>query len=170
LVFALGYQKVKDFDYINEFKGFSDADNGLSFIVDSTQQVYEFFGKDVTRGELITDEGSMNQFNASGAMDISPNVSFGVALNYWSGKSDYNLNFTQTDTENNFPTFPADFYQYKENRIINTEYSGFNVVLAAMYRLKRLARIGISYSSPVTFNVNEKFSNPASRNSPILHL
>jgi long-subunit fatty acid transport protein len=162
LVFALGYQKVKDFDYINEFKGLSDADNGLSFIVDSTQQVHDFFGKDVTRGELITDEGSMNQFNASGAIDISPNVSFGLALNYWSGKSDYNLNFTQTDTEDNFPTFPADFYQYKENRIINTEYSGFNVVLAAMYRLKRLARIGISYSSPVTFNVNEKFSNPAS--------
>jgi long-subunit fatty acid transport protein len=161
LVFGLGYQKVKDFDYFNEFKGLSDSDNGLSFIVDTTEQAHDFFGKDLTRGELITDEGSMDQFNLSGAIDISPNVSFGLGLNYWNGKSDYNLSFIQTDTEDNFQNFPADFYEYKENRIINSEYSGFNVVLAAMYRLKRLARIGISYSSAIRFNVNEKYANPA---------
>lgn len=162
LVFALGYQRVKDFDYINEFQGVSNADNDLSFILDSTNQVYDFFGENVTRGELITDEGSMNQYNLSGAIDISPNASFGVALNYWTGKSEYSLDFTQTDTENNFPDFPADFYQYQENRTINAEYSAFNVVLSGIYRIKRLARIGITYSTPLSFNVNENYINPAS--------
>lgn len=137
LVFALGYQKVKDFDYINEFEGASDADNGLSFIVDSTEQVYDFFGKNVTRGEFLQEEGSMDQYNLSGAIDISPNASFGVALNYWTGKSDYSLDFTQTDTENNFETFPADFHEYKENRTINADYSAFSAVLSGMYRIKR---------------------------------
>lgn len=162
LVFGLGYQRVKNFDYINEFQGVSNTDNNLSFILDSTNQVYDFFGKNVTRGELITDEGSMNQYNLSGAIDISPNASFGIALNYWTGKSDYSLDFTQTDTENNFENFPEDFYQYKENRTINSEYSAFSAVLSGIYRIKQLARIGITYSTPIKFNVNENYINPAS--------
>lgn len=157
LVFSLGYQKVKDFDYISQFRGISDADNGLSLPVDTTGQLYDFFGEDVQRGESITDEGGMNQYNLSGAIDISPNISFGMALNYWAGKSEYRLEFSQDDVQNNFTDFPADFDRYLETRSITADYSSFNAVLSGMYRLGRLARLGVTYATPMKFNINETY-------------
>lgn len=157
LVFSLGYQKVKDFDYINQFGGISDADNGLSLPVDTTGQLYDFFGKDLRRDEVITDEGSLNQYNLAGAIDISPNISVGLALNYWTGTSEYRLEFSQEDILNNFPDFPADFDRYTETRSITADYSAFSAVLSGLYRVGRSARVGFTYATPVKFNINETY-------------
>lgn len=157
LVFSLGYQKVKDFDYVNQFRGISAANNGLSLPVDSTGQLYDFFGKDLQRGEFITDEGGINQYNLSGAIDISPNVSVGLALNYWTGSSEYRLEFNQEDVQDSFNVFPADFDRYVETRSITADYSAFNAVLSGMYRLNRVARLGITYTTPLKFNINETY-------------
>ena len=83
LVFALGYQKVKDFDYTNEYKGISDKGSGsLTFYSDpnNPDSTYDFWGKDVQKQGLVTDDGSLNQWSFAGAIDVSPN-SFGRPFN-----------------------------------------------------------------------------------------
>ncbi len=163
LVFAFGYQRLKDFEYANQFRGISSAGTDrLSFVLDSTDNLYDFFNRPVQKQEYITDEGSINQWSIAGAMDVSPNMSVGASLNYWTGSSDYQLDFTQVDTFNNFNVFPADFNDYVENQTLLTKYSSFSLKLSGMFHAGRYARIGVGIDLPQTFSVKEDYRNSSS--------
>ncbi len=165
LVFAFGYQRLKDFEYANNFRGISSLPSDrLSFYLDTTNTVYNFGGKPVERQEYVSDEGTLNQWSFAGAMDVSPNISVGLSLNYWKGSSDYVQDFTQTDVFNNFPDalYPANFYDYLENRKILTTYSSFSAKLSGLFRAGRFARIGLGMELPQTFNVNEDYRSESS--------
>lgn len=162
MVLAFGFQKIKDFNEITRFSGISAADNGLSFQFDENGPVYDFFGQNVERAETVSDEGSMNQVHLSGAIDISPNSAVGLTLNYWSGRSEYNLQFDQDDPMDFFNIFPADFQNYSESRLLIAEYSAVNAVLSGMYRYRDRGQFALSIASPITFNINEEFNTTAS--------
>jgi long-subunit fatty acid transport protein len=158
LVFALGYQKVKDFDYTNEYFGVSDKGSGsLTFFSDpnNPDSTFDFWGKDVQKQGLVTDEGSLNQWSFAGAIDVSPNISVGLSMNYWTGKSEYSREFDQQDIFGNFQTFPADFDQYLETGYITTEYSSFNVKFGGMLKLGRIIRVGVGVDVPHTITAKE---------------
>ncbi|MCK4893038.1 MAG: hypothetical protein KAT07_03675, partial [Calditrichia bacterium] len=101
LVFALGYQKIKDFEYSNEYQGVSDTGTAwLSFDgvdINNPEDIYDFWGEDVVKTGLTTDDGSLEQWSLGGAIDISQNISLGMALNYWKGTSEYLVEFNQYD-------------------------------------------------------------------------
>ncbi|MFZ0390636.1 MAG: hypothetical protein WAN36_09255 [Calditrichia bacterium] len=160
LVFSLGYQRLKDFEYANEFTGMSAAGSDrLDFFLDSTDTVYPFYGEPAQKNEFSQDEGSLNQWSAAGAVDISPNISAGLALNYWTGSSDYQLDFSQVDVNDNFDStmYPANFYDYLENRRIQSSYSSFSMKLGGLFRAGRFARIGLGIQLPQTFTVKEDY-------------
>lgn len=165
LVFGFGYQRVKDFEYENEFKGISaQGTSRLSFEgVDpnNPDDTYDFFGRDVEKSGYITDEGSLNQWSFAGAVDVSPSVSLGLTMNFWTGESDYLQDFDQLDYNNNFDTYPADFDEYLENRKINSDYSSFGVKFGALFQTGKYARIGLGIESPQTFKVKEDYSSPS---------
>ncbi len=166
LVFALGYQKIKDFEYINDYTGTSSEGDsiwlGFSGIdPNNPDQVYDFFGLDVHKEGLVNDGGSMGQWSFAGAMDVSPNISVGVSLNYWRGKSEYTVDFLQTDVFGNFNTFPADFDSYTESRYITSKYSSFGLKLGALLRPNPATRIGVAMEIPQTFSVKEDYGYDA---------
>ncbi len=161
LVFALGYQRIRDFEYANEFIGVSNQrSDRLSFSgvdPDNPDDVYDFWGEDVQKEGFITDEGSINQLSAAGAIDVSPNISAGLALNFWSGSSEYFQEYFHRDIFDNFYIYPGDFDQYTENRTLFSKYSSFNVKFSTLIRLGRLARVGIAMDLPHSFTVEEDY-------------
>ncbi|UCF65644.1 MAG: outer membrane protein transport protein [bacterium] len=165
LVFALGYQKIKDFEYSNEYDGVSDSGTAwLSFDgvdVNNPDDVYDFWGQDMAKTGLVTDDGSLEQWSLGGAIDVSPNISLGLALNYWTGKSEYLVEFNQFDQFDLFNP-PADFSEYQETRYITSKYSSFNAKFGAMMRLGRIIRLGLGMDIPHTFTVSEDYGYDAS--------
>lgn len=165
LVFGFGYQKIKDFEYSNKYLGYSDQgtiprSNRLSFRgVDpnNPDDIYDFFGEPVQKEGYVTDDGSLNEWSAAGAIDVSPNISVGLGLNYWSGSSDYYDEFIQSDKLNNFSVFPADFAEYEEVRILSSKYSSFTMRLGSLFRLGRLMRLGLGIEIPQKINVKEDY-------------
>jgi long-subunit fatty acid transport protein len=165
LVFALGYQKTKDFEYANRFSGISSLGpaagvNNLSFSgVDpnNPEAVYDFFGEPVQKEGYVTDEGSLEEWAAAGAIDVSPNISLGLTLIYQSGSSDYYDEFNQWDDLNNFQIFPADFSSYYEQRILFSKYSSFNMRFGSLFHLGRFAKIGLGIEIPQSINVKEDY-------------
>lgn len=163
LVFALGYQKLRDFEYANNFRGISPlGTDQLSFYLDSTSTLYNFWGKDVQKEEYVSDGGSVNQWSAAVAVDVSPNVSVGATLNYWTGSSDYQQDFNQNDIYNLFTQYPANFNDYIEKRQLITKYSSFSLKLGGMFHAGRLARVGLSVDLPHSFNVRETYHDQSS--------
>ncbi len=162
LVFALGYQRVKDFDRVLDFKGFSAAGNDLFFEFDDGQGGTDtlFFDKNVNRSETASEEGSLNNWSIAGAMDISPNVSVGVSLNIWTGSSSYLFDFLQRDLNENYPpsAFPGDFNRYLLSQKIIGDYSAFQFKIGAMLRPVPSVRLGVNIVLPSTFNVVENFN------------
>jgi long-subunit fatty acid transport protein len=163
LVFALGYQKFKDFDYVNKFSGISsqgpaEGSNRLSFSgVDpnNPDEVYDFFGEPVQKTGYVTDEGSLEEWTA--AVDVSPNISVGASLIFNSGSSDYYDEFTQLDNLNNFQIYPADFHEYYEERIISSKYSSFKMRLGSLFHFSRFIRVGLGMEIPQKINVKEDY-------------
>ncbi len=167
LVFALGYQRVKSFEYANQFRGissvFSEAGaNRLTFLLDESGKEYNFWGEAVEKQEILSDEGNINQWSAAGAIDVSPNISVGLGLNFWTGSSDYRQEFTQTDVFNNFDAFPANFFDYQEDNTIMTDYSAFSFKLSGLFRAGSFARFGAGLELPKTFNVEEDWRTESS--------
>ena len=162
LVFALGYQRVKDFDNTLQFSGFSSSSNGLNFIYDTGDTL--FFDKDIQQEELIQQDGNLNNWSFAGAIDISPNVSVGATLNFWTGSSSYLFDYIQTDTENIYPTLTdpyrnLDFHSYAISQKILSEYSAFQLKLGMLLRPSNSLRIGLNIALPSTLNIVEKYND-----------
>jgi hypothetical protein len=130
--------------------------------LDQSGTTYDFWGKDVQKEESSSDEGTLNQWSFAGAVDVSPNVSLGLGMNFWTGSSNYQLTFNQMDSFNNFVVFPADFREYNEDRTILSNYSSFSLKLSALMRAGQTARIGLAMELPHAINVNEEFRLPSS--------
>jgi long-subunit fatty acid transport protein len=164
LVFAVGYQRIGDFEYANFFKGISsEGTDRLSFELDDSGTIYDFWGRDVEKQEIISEEGNLNQWSFAGAIDVSPNVSLGIGMNFWTGSSDYQLKFKQSDIFDNFPEsdFPANFLEYNESRTILSKYSSFSLKLSTLIRAGQYGRIGMMMELPHSINVEEEYRMPS---------
>jgi len=161
LVFALGYQRVKDFDYALQFSGFNrDVNDFMYFDIDNSDY---FFDRDVQQEEQVQQDGNLNNWSFAGAMDVSPNVSVGATLNFWTGSSTYLFDYYQTDINNVYPvvTDPnrnLDFDSYGLSQKILSDYSAFQVKLGALLRPSEYFKFGLNISMPYTMNVVEKFN------------
>ena len=164
LVFSLGYQKVKDFDNSLNFSGFSTESNDLFFSFEENGTINDYyFDKDVQREELIQQDGSLNNWSFAAAVDVSPNVSVGAALNLVTGSSSYLFDFYQEDINDVFPvisdvTRDYDFKSYALSQKILSDYSAFQVKVGALLRPTNSIKFGMNITLPSTINVVEKFN------------
>jgi long-subunit fatty acid transport protein len=161
LVFALGYQRVKDFDNTLQFTGFNQNIN--EFLYFDIDNIDYFFDRDVQQEELVQQDGNLNNWSFAGAVDISPNVSIGATLNFWTGSSSYIFDYFQTDINDVYPivTDPSrnlDFHSYTLSQKILSDYSAFQMKLGAMLRPSKYFRVGLNISLPYTMNVVEKYN------------
>jgi hypothetical protein len=135
LVFAIGYNRVKRFDSNFKFSWFNNTVN------DSVAQRW-----------TEREDGGLNNWTFAGAVDVSPNLSLGAALNIWTGQSNYLFRFEEEDVLDiwTFSLFDTTFG-------IDTKYSGVNFRLGALYRLGRVLRFGASVATPTRFTASENW-------------
>ena len=157
LVFALGYQRIKDFNQALRFAGFNTEFSGLNFIIGPDTL---FFDKDVYQEERITNDGNINNWSFAGAIDVSPTASVGISFNFLTGTSTYVFDFLQIDTENIYPLYGNDnFYSFSENRKVISEFSSMQVKLGALLRPSPHIRLGINITLPSIISVEEKYTS-----------
>lgn len=136
LVFSFGFNRVKAFDANSEFTWFNATAN------DSVVQAWR-----------EVDQGSLNAWILAGAVDVTPNFSAGLSLNFWTGDEDFGLTFRERD-ELDIYTF--DVFNSEAN--INSDISGFNLKLGGYYRVGRTLQFGATIATPTTFKVKETSS------------
>ncbi|MFC2088496.1 OmpP1/FadL family transporter [Calditrichota bacterium] len=165
LVFALGYQRIKEFDKTLHFSGFNPNSNDLFFtFIENNDTLDYYFDKNVQQEEFVQQSGHLNNWSFASAVDISQNVSVGATLNFWTGSSTYIFDFIQTDKNNLYPNAQdplrdTDYDSYSISQKIIGEYSAFQIKIGALMRPSNSLRIGLNISLPSTFNVVEKYND-----------
>ncbi len=136
LVFAGGYNRVRSFDGQFDFAWTLALPDG------QVQQSWN---------EL--EGGGLNNWVLSGAVDMSPNLSLGASLNFWTGRDDYQLTFREKDHLDKY-TFDA----FEKDDNIDTRFSGTNFRLGGLYRVGRVLRVAATMSTPLTLTGKEDWA------------
>jgi long-subunit fatty acid transport protein len=127
LVFAFGVNRVKSFDKTMQFS----SDDGTNS----------------DRG-IESESGGIYLWSFGAAIDISPNISVGGALNYWNGKESYTWLY-----KNSSPV-----YTTKYDDAIKDRYSGFNAKLGVRIQPNKYLTLGGTIDSPVTYTIKEDWT------------
>jgi hypothetical protein len=101
--------------------------------------------------ELISESGGIYVWSLGGAIDISPTVSLGIALNFWDGGD----NYTYIDS---LAFFSADtFFEINDDWEIKDDYSGFNLKFGALFQPNKHFSFGGTVASPIWLTVEEEY-------------
>jgi hypothetical protein len=135
LVLSLGYNRVRPYDSNFGFSWFNATPG------DSLGQRWS-----------EVEEGGLNNWSVAVASEVAPNFSVGAALNIWSGKNEYQFSFIELDQLNIYT-----FDDFRSDQTINSNFSGYNLKLAAMYHPSSLLRLGLTLATPTTLTVEEEW-------------
>lgn len=170
LVFGVGYNKIRDFDTALEISGFNEdytayADNVMPIWGD--EYATDIYG-DLQQDESIIEEGSLNQFTMSGAVEIQKSVLLGASLNFIGGKDDYSLKFIESDIYNFYNTAPyddslgyrvlSDLDNWVFDQNIVSDYSATSLKMGVLYQMNRAIRLGATIVFPTQYSINESWS------------
>jgi len=136
LVFSFGFTRIKTYDSNFAFDWFNETPD------DEVNQAWREF-----------EDGGLNAWTLAGAVDVSPNASLGLGLNFWTGGSDFEATFREVDSEEIY-TFDA--FTVEDN--LNTDITGFNVKGGALFKISSIMRLGATLATPIKFKVKEDFS------------
>lgn len=125
LVLALGVNRVRSFD------------RTMQFNVDDPQ---------VSRMGVESESGSLYMWSFGGAVDVSPNVSVGAAVNLWTGKESYSW------------LYDRQYLGIKFDDIIDDKYSGFNAKFGVRIQPNKYLVFGGTIDSPVTHTIEEDWT------------
>jgi long-subunit fatty acid transport protein len=135
LVFALGTGRVKNFDAVFIQRGYSLQDEWWED------------GKETQSGGLFS-------WSVGGAIDVSPNLSLGAAVNLWDGNYNYDWDAFFADTQDMYFTPPADFDTTYIHDTKEADLDGLNLKLGGLLRLSRFVKAGLTITSPVSYDIS----------------
>ncbi len=136
LVFSFGFNRIKNYDANFALEWFNPTED------DRVNQAWR-----------ENRQGSLNAWILAGAVDVSPNMSLGVGLNFWTGGSEFARAFREVDIE--------DIYTFQESTLeqsVNNNINGFNVKFGSIVKFGRALRLALAVSTPVKYKVEEKWS------------
>ncbi len=134
LVLGFGFHQVRDFDnalYVSKL---------ISTVGDSVTWSYN---------ELV--EGGLNTTSFGGAIELSPGLYLGGAVNFWTGRNEWTWRFTEEDQPYDIWTFS----DYVTTDYIYTKYSGVNFMLSTLFNPQEIFRFGGVIVTPVTLTAKE---------------
>ncbi len=160
-VMAFGYNRFKSFDEYLYFSGFSSEiiDLGFDLEDDAGNIDYYPFDGDAQRTEEIHQEGNLSAWSIGGGMQLSPRFALGITLDFYSGSSQYIMDFYQDDTENNYNQYPSDYDAYELHDKILTDFSGWGLKIGSLFHLSKALRLGLTIDFPRSLVVSEAFSS-----------
>jgi long-subunit fatty acid transport protein len=127
MVFALGFNRMKSFDHAFH-----------STSIYSTNSI--------ALDALALETGGINMWSFGGAIDLSPNMSVGAAVNYWQGQDDYLQEYN----------LPNDLVM-ERNRYLY-DYSGWNAKLGFSVDASKFLSVGATIDFPTKFSIDQDFS------------
>lgn len=137
LVFAAGFNRVKDFDYALRIRGPSGAD---ALRADNT----------------FRHEGELAMTSVASAVEVAPSVALGVAFNFLSGEDQALNQFEWVDSEDRFVE-----RRFVARETFEDKYpTAFTATLGALFRSPRdkpRVRVGATLSSGATHQVRYLF-------------
>ena len=142
LVFAAGFNRVKDFDWSLQIQGFVAQDS-------------------LQADDSFRHEGELSMTSLAAAADISPSISLGVALNIVSGEDESTSEFVSTDLDS------LNYFvekRYKDQEVFLDEYNtSYTAALGVLVRTPRedpKVRFGATVSTGPTYEINYTLKAP----------
>ena len=133
LVFALGVNRMKSFDHVFH-----------STVIDPTYNTIDL-------DALALETGGINMWSFGGAIDISPNISVGGAVNYWKGEDDYLQEYYVQ------PSGKLTSEIRERNRYLY-DYSGWNAKLGLSVDATKFLSLGATVDFPTKFSIDQDFT------------
>lgn len=192
LSFAFGFARVANFGTSASFSGFNPNSsivesltpdvnlNGMSagdreqflkdnipyqiFLADSFQgRLYANVTDSVQQDGTVRETGGINSWSFGGAIEISKGFSLGVGINIYSGSYGYERLFTEFDSRNVYHyAAPFDLTRFRYESTINSDLSGYNVIVGLMYRKQGKFKLGLTVRTPTYYKINEDFVDAGS--------
>ncbi len=134
LVFALGFNRMKSFD-----------------------KAFHSMKVDTTTGNILSDRsvletGGINMWSLGVAIDLSPTISIGGAVNYWQGDDDYLLDFYYLN-----PDEISGYQVWWKDRYLDN-YSGWNGKLGLSVQPNKYLSLGAVIDFPTKFSIDWDYS------------
>lgn len=168
LVFGVGYNKIRDFDNTLRAEAFNPSSAAYPDIVMPTYADYGWttaVTDSLYQTESLIEEGSLNQFSFSGAMEVQKNFYLGATINFVGGTDDYNVSFEEDDIYdvyhapfNEQDGIIADLKYWTYEQGITSKFSATNLKIGALYRFGSALRLGATIITPTKYKVKESWT------------
>ena len=98
--------------------------------------------------------GTLSQTSIGGAIEVSPDLYVGLALNIWGGDRDYNNRFSLRDVPYNIYYWS----RFDSTDHTKTDFSGLNFTLGFLYQWKDIGSLAAVIKTPVALKAREHWS------------
>lgn len=178
LVFGLGFNQSKNFNSAVKFDGFNDGNTSMIqsllgfgdvsyqlYLTDTTGTQTPINGRLNQSGDII-DEGKLNNWALSGAIEVAKGVFVGGTLNIISGNYKSDRRYYEDDTRNIYNSsvwtdpsepFTADFQSFYVNDVLDWDISGWDFKFGLLYRFPQFIKIGATIKFPTQYTIKEKY-------------
>ena len=187
MVLAFGYNNFKDFNRAMKFSGFNSGSNsmiqnlaydnddiayelGLSYPVYDNDDKYlyddTFINGKLQQSGSIIQEGGLNSWLFSGALEIQENIFVGLTINIINGDFKRSRDYWEEDANNNYPVqllldpndpATADFQSFYFKDIIRWDVSGWNGTLGILAKMDNNINIGATIKFPKSLTIKEAY-------------
>jgi len=96
------------------------------------------------------EDGRLGLWTLASAVDVTPNLALGLALNYWTGADDYSLTGHYTESS------VTDYWETTDNY----KLSAWGLNVGSLFRIQRYARIGLMFQPPLNVLLENEWTDP----------
>ena len=183
LVFAVGYNRVNNFNYARSFSGFNTQSSVIPTLYDpdpdfdaawqlgledttsiaGNKNIFQIKNNIDQEGDVIA-SGSLNQFALSGSLEVQRNLSIGFTFGIITGSYRREKTITERDSKNLYQGIipgkdidRTDFQSMSISETIEQDLSGWNSTIALMYDHEDKFRAGFTIKTPSFISIKEDY-------------
>lgn len=145
LVFAAGFNRVKDFDWTLRERGFEEIEEG----------------KDLEINHSFRHEGELSLTALAGAVDVSPAMSLGLTMGFVNGEDKSFSEFNWTDPQDHFIQSRFLSRETSEDEFKSSFYASLGAMLRTS-REKPKFRLGATVTTGATHKISYVFTGASS--------
>lgn len=117
----------------------------------------------VRQSATIRESGGLNNWSFGGGIDVAPNLSLGITLNYVSGSYKYDRSYVEAEPTHSLyyqsdPAIAGYFTRFEWESTIESNITGFNAIFAFMFRQPQY-KIGLSIRTATVYDISETFTD-----------
>jgi long-subunit fatty acid transport protein len=178
LTFAIGYNRPQDFTGAVSTRGFNPVSSvASSMYIDPSSidgdMAYRLYledtlgnvriGGNVNQVATILEEGRLGSWDFAGAIEAAKDLFFGASLDLYTGTYSYSRDIDESDTQNRYRNYQEGIHSgWQGLNLVSTldqDISGVGAKLGILYRVRDIARIGLTMKTPSLLSVQESWTD-----------